>query len=56
MGLNKISDTVKQVEELQKSLATKQRELDEKNELANQKLKQMVNIFEAIDDSKPNLG
>ena len=40
----KISDTVKQVEELRKSLAKKQTELDEKNELANQKLKQMVSV------------
>ena len=38
----KIADTVKQVEELRKSLALKQQELDEKNDLANQKLKQMV--------------
>jgi dynein heavy chain 1 len=42
VGLQKIRDTVEQVEELQKSLAIKRNELEEKNNLANAKLKQMV--------------
>ena len=42
VGLQKIRDTVKQVEELQKSLSIKRIELEEKNNAANQKLKQMV--------------
>ncbi|XP_065684969.1 cytoplasmic dynein 1 heavy chain 1 isoform X1 [Hydra vulgaris] len=42
VGLQKIRDTVSQVEELQKSLSMKSQELEAKNALANQKLKQMV--------------
>jgi len=42
VGLNKIRETVEQVEELQKSLSLKSQELEAKNALANQKLKQMV--------------
>ena len=42
IGLQKIRDTVLQVEELQKSLSIKRNELEQKNELANQKLKEMV--------------
>lgn len=42
IGLQKIRDTVQQVEELQKSLSMKSEELEAKNSLANQKLKQMV--------------
>ncbi|GAB6020623.1 Dynein heavy chain, cytoplasmic [Chamberlinius hualienensis] len=42
VGLQKIRDTVEQVEELQKSLALKSSELLAKNEAANAKLKQMV--------------
>jgi dynein heavy chain 1 len=42
IGLQKIRETVDNVEELQKSLSVKKRELEEKNTLANQKLKQMV--------------
>ena len=42
VGLQKIRDTVQQVEELQKSLSIKRIELEEKNNAANQKLKQMV--------------
>ena len=42
VGLQKIQDTVEQVEELQSSLSIKKIELEKKNTLANQKLKQMV--------------
>ncbi|CAF0789670.1 unnamed protein product [Didymodactylos carnosus] len=42
VGLKKIHETVVQVEELQKSLASKRLELNNKNEEANLKLKQMV--------------
>lgn len=42
VGLSKIAETVEQVEEMQKSLAVKSRELQAKNEAANAKLKQMV--------------
>ncbi|EDW50531.1 GM13947 [Drosophila sechellia] len=41
VGLNKIAETVEQVEEMQKSLAVKKQELQAKNEAANAKLKQM---------------
>lgn len=43
IGLQKIRETVEQVEELQRSLSIKRNELEEKNNLANAKLKQMVN-------------
>eukprot|EP00731_Ephydatia_muelleri_P024350 Em0016g621a len=42
VGLQKIRETVDQVEELQASLSIKKAELQQKNDLANQKLKQMV--------------
>jgi len=42
VGLNKIAETVAQVEEMQKSLAVKSAELETKNIEANEKLKQMV--------------
>ena len=42
VGLQKIRETVDQVEELQSSLSIKKNELEQKNTLANQKLKQMV--------------
>ncbi|XP_074643936.1 cytoplasmic dynein 1 heavy chain 1-like isoform X2 [Tubulanus polymorphus] len=42
VGLQKIRETVEQVEELQKSLSIKRQELEEKNNAANLKLKQMV--------------
>ncbi len=42
VGLNKIDETVEQVEEMQKSLAVKSAELQAKNDAANLKLKQMV--------------
>lgn len=41
VGLNKIAETVEQVEEMQKSLAVKSQELLQKNDAANAKLKQM---------------
>ena len=44
VGLNKIAETVGQVEEMQKSLAVKSAELQAKNDMANAKLKQMVRI------------
>ncbi len=44
VGLQKIQETVDQVEELQKSLSIKRNELEEKNNAANAKLKQMVGI------------
>lgn len=42
VGLQKIRETVEQVEELQKSLAQKGNELEAKNQAANAKLKEMV--------------
>jgi len=42
IGLRKIHETVEQVEELQCSLSIKRNELEDKNNLANAKLKQMV--------------
>ncbi|GIX77262.1 cytoplasmic dynein 1 heavy chain 1 [Caerostris extrusa] len=42
VGLQKIHETVEQVEELQKSLALKSRELEAKNQAANAKLKDML--------------
>ncbi|KAI9173154.1 dynein heavy chain [Blastocladiella emersonii ATCC 22665] len=42
VGLDKLNDTVKQVEELRGSLAIKKYELERKDQLANEKLKRMV--------------
>ncbi|RKP08503.1 dynein heavy chain [Thamnocephalis sphaerospora] len=42
IGLEKLRDTVVQVEELRKSLAIKKNELEAKNQQANEKLKKMV--------------
>lgn len=42
VGLTKIRETVEQVEELQKSLASKSNELEAKNQAANAKLKEML--------------
>lgn len=42
VGLTKIRETVEQVEELQKSLASKSNELEVKNQAANAKLKEML--------------
>ena len=44
VGLQKIRETVDQVDKLQASLSVKKTELEEKNKLANQKLKQMVSV------------
>lgn len=44
VGLQKIRETVEQVDKLQSSLSIKKNELEQKNALANQKLKQMVQI------------
>ena len=44
VGLQKIRETVDQVEDLQKSLSIKRNELEEKNNLANAKLKEMVGL------------
>ncbi|CAF4132742.1 unnamed protein product, partial [Rotaria sp. Silwood2] len=41
-GLDKIKETMKDVEELQKSLAIKRNELEQKNTAANLKLKEMI--------------
>lgn len=43
--MQKIHETVEQVEELQKSLALKRGELEAKNQAANAKLKEMVNKY-----------
>ena len=45
VGLQKIHETVEQVAELQKSLSFKKIELEEKNNAANAKLKQMVGHY-----------
>ena len=42
VGLDKLQDTVSQVEQLRKSLAAKRSQLEAKNAEANQKLRQMV--------------
>ncbi|ODM96402.1 Dynein heavy chain, cytoplasmic [Orchesella cincta] len=42
IGLSKIAETVEQVEEMKKSLELKKKELKEKDELANNKLKEMI--------------
>ena len=51
VGLQKIKETVEQVEELQKSLARKSQELEAKNAAANAKLKQMVRDWAVGDES-----
>ena len=48
VGLQKIRETVDQVEDLQKSLSIKRNELEEKNNMANAKLKQMVRLQDFI--------
>jgi dynein heavy chain 1 len=42
VGLDKLKDTVTQVEQLRKSLAIKRPQLEEKDAEANEKLKRMV--------------
>ena len=44
VGLQKIRETVEQVDKLQKSLSIKRNELEQKNNAANLKLKQMVSL------------
>ncbi|XP_075239024.1 cytoplasmic dynein 1 heavy chain 1-like isoform X4 [Convolutriloba macropyga] len=52
VGLQKIRETVQQVEQLQKELKVKSKELEEKNALANAKLKQMVADQQAAESKK----
>ncbi|XP_072172912.1 cytoplasmic dynein 1 heavy chain 1-like [Diadema setosum] len=52
VGLQKIKETVEQVEELQKSLALKSQELEAKNAAANAKLKQMVKDQQEAEQKK----
>uniref|UniRef100_A0A336KP21 Dynein heavy chain, cytoplasmic n=1 Tax=Culicoides sonorensis TaxID=179676 RepID=A0A336KP21_CULSO len=52
VGLNKIAETVEQVEEMQKSLAIKSQELQAKNEAANAKLKQMFSDQQEAEKKK----
>jgi len=52
VGLNKIAETVEQVEEMQKSLAVKSQELNAKNDAANAKLKQMVKDQQEAEQKK----
>ena len=52
VGLQKIRETVEQVEELQASLSVKKNELEQKNTLANQKLKQMVHDQQEAEKKK----
>ena len=52
IGLQKIRETVEQVEELQASLSIKTNELEPKNILANQKLKQMVHDQQEAEKKK----
>ncbi|XP_030854690.1 cytoplasmic dynein 1 heavy chain 1 [Strongylocentrotus purpuratus] len=52
VGLQKIKETVEQVEELQKSLALKSQELVAKNAAANSKLKQMVKDQQEAEQKK----
>ncbi|XP_063712959.1 cytoplasmic dynein 1 heavy chain 1-like isoform X4 [Symsagittifera roscoffensis] len=52
VGLQKIRETVQQVEQMQKELKVKSKELEEKNALANAKLKQMVADQQAAESKK----
>ena len=52
IGLQKIRETVEQAEELQASLSIKKNELELKNTLANQKLKQMVHDHQEAEKKK----
>ncbi|XP_064484606.1 dynein heavy chain, cytoplasmic-like isoform X2 [Ornithodoros turicata] len=52
VGLQKIRETVEQVEELQKSLALKSRELEAKNLAANAKLKEMLHDQQEAEKKK----
>ncbi|KRZ77608.1 Dynein heavy chain, cytoplasmic [Trichinella papuae] len=52
IGLSKIVETEQQVTELQKSLSLKSKELEEKNALANEKLKQMLSNRQEAENQK----
>ena len=52
VGLRKISETVEQVEDLRKELSRKNTELQYKNNLANEKLKQVVNDQQEAENKK----
>ncbi len=52
VGLQKIKDTVEQVETLQKSLAEKNVQLEAKNAAANKKLQQMVQDQQAAEEKR----
>ena len=52
IGLQKIRDTVDQVASMQKSLTKKRQELENMNEQANAKLKQMVSDQQVAEDRK----
>ena len=52
VGLDKLRDTVTQVEELRKSLATKRSQLEAKNKEANEKLHRMVNDQKEAEQKK----
>nr|CAB3240292.1 cytoplasmic dynein 1 heavy chain 1 [Phallusia mammillata] len=52
VGLRKISETVDQVEELRRELSSKDKELQYKNNLANEKLKQVVNDQQEAENKK----
>ena len=52
VGLDKLRDTVTQVEELRKSLATKRSQLEAKNREANEKLQRMVNDQKEAEQKK----
>jgi dynein heavy chain 1 len=53
IGLNKIAETVEQVEELKQALELKSKELKEKNELANLKLKVSLILINYVEALKP---
>lgn len=52
VGLDKLRDTVEQVEELRKSLAIKRSQLEAKNAEANEKLKRMVSDQQEAEQKK----
>ncbi|KAL5535276.1 DYN1_2 [Sanghuangporus sanghuang] len=52
VGLDKLKDTVTQVEELRKSLAIKRRQLEAKNAQANEKLQRMVSDQQEAEQKK----
>ena len=52
VGLRKISETVEQVEELRKELSRKNTELTQKNNLASEKLKQVVKDQQEAENKK----